>query len=113
MNLIFTENAVERLNNFLTKNNQKLAVEALTPDASTREYFRVGWNNASAIACVYPESFLAKEQTYLDVTNLFQTSGLPVAEIYAFDGELGVIVQEDFGNRILRDVLANSSAKTR
>lgn len=113
MNPIFTENAVERLNNFLTKNNQKLAVEALTPDASTREYFRVGWKNTTAIACVYPESFLAKEQTYLDVSNLFQTRDLPVADIYAFDEEHGVIVQEDFGDLILRDVLENSSADKR
>ena len=113
MNSIFTENAVERLNNFLTKNNQKLAVEALTPDASIREYFRVSWKNTTAIACVYPEPFLAKEQTYLDVTILFQTSGLPVADIYAFDETLGVIVQEDFGDLILRDVLENSSADKR
>ena len=113
MNSIFTENAVERLNNFLTKNNQKLAVEALTPDASIREYFRVGWKNTTAIACVYPEPFLAKEQTYFDVSNLFQTSDLPVADIYAFDEELGVIIQEDFGDLILRDVLEDSSADKR
>ena len=113
MNLIFTENAVERLNNFLIKNNQAITVQALTPDASIREYFRIGWNDSTAIACVYPESFLAKEQNYLDVTNVFQTSGLPVAEIYGFDGELGVIVQEDFGDLILRDVLENSSPENR
>ena len=113
MNSIFTENAVERLNNFLIKNNQPIAVQALTPDASVREYFRIGWNNSTAIACVYPESFLPKEQTYLDVTNLLNTSGLPVAEIYGFDGELGVIVQEDFGDSILRDVLENSSPENR
>ncbi|MDQ3179587.1 MAG: phosphotransferase [Acidobacteriota bacterium] len=113
MNLIFTENAVQRLNNFLIKNNKKSAIEALTPDASTREYFRISWNDSSAIACIYPESFLSKEQTYLDVANLFQTSGLPVAEIYSFDGELGVIVQEDFGDIVLRDVLENSDQDAR
>jgi len=113
MNLIFTEHAVERLNRFLIKNNQKLALQALTPDASTREYFRIDWNASTAIACVYAEDFLPKEHTYLDVTNLFQTSGLPVAEIYGFDGELGVIVQEDFGDRILRDVLENSDQQKR
>lgn len=113
MNLIFTENAVERLNKFLIKNNQKLAIQAVTPDASTREYFRIDWKNTPAIACVYAESFLAKEHNYLDVTNLFQTSGLPVAEIYGFDGELGVIVQEDFGDLVLRDVLENSDQAMR
>ncbi len=113
MNLIFTENAVERLTDFLIKNKQKPALQVLTPDASVREYFRIDWNDAPAIACVYLESFLAKEHTYLDVTNLLNTSGLPVAEIYGFDGELGVIVQEDFGDLVLRDVLENSSLENR
>lgn len=113
MNLIFTENAVERLQRFLIKNNKAISVQALTPDASTREYFRIEWNEASAIACVYPESFLPEEQTYLDVTNLFQKSNLPVAEIYGFDGELGVIVQEDFGDLILRDVLSAANEDKR
>lgn len=106
MHLIFKENADERLKKFLIKNNKAISVQALTPDASTREYFRIGWNDSSAIACVYPESFLPQEQTYLDVTNLFQISGLPVAKIYDYDGELGVIIQEDFGDLILRDVLS-------
>jgi aminoglycoside/choline kinase family phosphotransferase len=104
----FTQDAVERLRKFLVKNNQPNEIVILTPDASTREYFRILWHEKSAIACLYPEPFLSSEHTYLDVTNLFSQSGLPVAEIYKFDGELGVIVQEDFGNTILRDVLENS-----
>ncbi len=65
MNLILTENAVERLQNFLIKNNQESNIQILTPDASTREYFRVRWNNSTVIACVYPESFLSKEHAFL------------------------------------------------
>ncbi len=113
MNLIFSENAVARLNHFLIKNNKKPSIEALTPDASTREYFRITWNDSTVIACVYAEPFLSEEHAFLDVTNLFQTSGLPVAEIYALDGELGVIVQEDFGDRVLRDVLENCDQQMR
>ncbi len=113
MNLILTENAVERLKNFLIKNNKESNIQILTPDASVREYFRIDWNNSTAIACVYPESFLSKEHAFLDVTNLFLKSGLPVAEIYCYDGALGVIVQEDFGDRLLRDVLENSDLETR
>jgi aminoglycoside/choline kinase family phosphotransferase len=101
----FTESAIERLQKFLAKNNQTNEIELLTPDASTREYFRIRWREKPAIACIYPEPFLSNEHTYLDVTNLFAQSDLPVAAIYDFDGELGVIVQEDFGNTILRDVL--------
>jgi hypothetical protein len=94
-----------RLERFLSEQNEKLHVEQLTPDASTREYFRVGWKGGTAIGCVYPEPFIAAEQNYLDVTNLFRTAGLPVARVFEFDEALGVIIQEDLGDTILRDVL--------
>ena len=97
-----------RLENFLLNRNQPLDIEQLTPDASTREYFRVSWNGDTAIACVYPEPFVAADQSYLDVTNVFLAAGLPVAAIYDFDENSGVIVQEDLGDTILREVLENS-----
>ncbi len=111
MNVIFLENAIERLQKFLRKNNLKLEIETLTPDASTREFFRINFNDKPAIACVYGESFKAAEHNYLDVTALFHASDLPVAEVYNFDEELGIIVQEDFGDTILRDVLIQSEER--
>ncbi len=105
--------AIERLREFLRKNNQSNEIFLLTPDASTREYFRIKWNGKPAVACVYPESFTAREQTFLDVTNLFLESGLPVAEIYRFDEELGVIAQEDLGDAILRPVLDKAEYEVR
>lgn len=101
----FTESAIERLQKYLARNRQPDQIDLLTPDASVREYFRIKWRAKAAIACIYPEPFLSAEHAYLDVTNLFRQANLPVAEIYDFDGELGVIVQEDFGDTILRDVL--------
>lgn len=103
----------QRLEKFLSERNQPLNIRQLTPDASVREYFRVQWNNAPAIACVYPEPFSAKEQTYLDVTNLFLTGNLPVAAIYDFDESLAVVIQEDFGDTILRDALLKSDDEKR
>ena len=100
---------VESLKNFLVSREQPVDFESLTADASTREYFRIRWNGQSAIACVYPEPFDPAEQTYLDVTRLFVAGGLPVPEVIEFDGEFGVIVQEDLGDRILRDVLLEAS----
>ena len=94
-----------RLTQFLNSRQQHGEVTLLTADASTREYFRIPWNGQTAIACVYPEPFDAAEQNYLDVTRLFLSVGLPVAEVYDADGELGVIVEEDLGDTILRDVL--------
>src|SRR5690349_9049213 len=94
-----------RLVEFLASRNQDAGFEPLTADASTREYFRIGWYGGSAVACVYPEPFVAEEQTYLDVTKLFLAAGLPVAQIFDFDAPLGVIVQEDLGDRIVREVM--------
>ena len=102
-----------RLDKFLERRGRRAEVQQLTPDASTREYFRIDWNGRSAMACVYPESFVAAEQSYLDVTRLFLDNGLPVAEVYAFDEEFGIIVQEDLGDTILRDVLTQSDEKRR
>lgn len=103
----------QRLEKFLLQKNQPVEIEQLTPDASTREYFRVRWNETQAIACVYPESFDVREQTYLDVTNLFLKGNLPVASVFDFDENLGVIILEDFGDTILREVLLASTETER
>ena len=113
MNSKFSDSAIERLHSFLQLNDENSEVRILTPDASIREYFRVNWNDSTAIACVYPEAFLENEQSYLDVTNLFLLSSLPVAKIYDFSESFGVIVQEDFGDTILRDFLSESSPEKR
>ena len=95
----------DRLKQFLASRNRSGGTTALTADASIREYFRINWNGESAVACVYPEAFDPAEQTFLDVTRLFTAGGLPVAEVLDFDGNFGVIVQEDLGDRVLRDVM--------
>jgi aminoglycoside/choline kinase family phosphotransferase len=99
----------KRLEEFLDRRNESSKFDQLTPDASTREYFRVEWKDGTAIACVYPEPFVAAEQSYLDVSKLFASNGLPVAAVYDYDESLGIIVQEDLGDTILRDVLLESS----
>jgi len=74
---------------------------ALTPDASTRKYFRVPWKKRTAVAAVYPEQFDPEVHPYLDVTRLFLATGIPVPETYAVDGSTGIIIQEDLGDRQL------------
>ncbi len=105
--------SLQRLTSFLQGHGQGTEAECLSADASTREYYRIQWNGRSAIACVYPESFVESEQTYLDVTRLFLAAHLPVANIYAFDGDFGVIVQEDMGDEILRNVMAEVTVEQR
>lgn len=89
------------------------AASPLTPDASTREYYRIRWNSSTAIACIYPEPFNESSQPYIASTKLFAEAGLPVAAILDFDEELGVVVQEDFGDTILRNVLDTSTDEQR
>ena len=98
-----------RLREFLSSRSQQTEFQSLTADASTRGYFRVSWNGDMAIACVYPDPFDPADQSYLDVTRLFAAGGLPVAEIIDFDGNFGVIIQEDLGDTILRDVLLKAN----
>lgn len=98
----------ERLKEFAKKHGLTGAATRLSADASTREYFRVERHGMSAIACVYPEPFDAARHPYVDVTALFRDADLPVAEIYAVDGDLGVILQEDLGDDILRDRMAEA-----
>lgn len=101
----FVSTARERLAEYLARAGGDPAhVTALTPDASTREYFRVGWQGATAVAAVYPEPFDAEVHPYLDVTRLFSGAGLPVPAILDVDAARGVILQEDLGDNQLRRV---------
>src|SRR6185295_18724067 len=96
---------VERLKSYLASSGEPAEFQVVTADASTREYFRVVWNGGAAIACVYPDPFTEAVDAYVDVTQLFLSAGLPVAEIYDVDPGLGVVIQEDLGNVLLRDEL--------
>jgi aminoglycoside/choline kinase family phosphotransferase len=98
----FDLSASERLLTFLEGQGIKnKLIVPLTPDASTRNYFRIPWQKGKAVAAVYPEPFDPDFHPYLDVTRLFLENGIPVPEIYAVDGQSGVIVQEDLGDRQL------------
>ena len=102
---VFESSASDRLARFMTQ--QGIAskdVVALTPDASTRKYYRIGWKKGTAVAAVYAEAFDPEFHPYLDVTRLFLDCELPVPEIYAVDGTAGIIVQEDLGDRQLFQV---------
>src|SRR3954470_2055615 len=101
----FTSTARERIDQYLAERGARSdAVVPLTPDASTREYFRIPWQKGTAVAAVYREAFDPSVQPYLDVTSLFLDSKLPVPEILDVSGDVGIIVQEDLGSRQLCQV---------
>src|SRR5438309_984389 len=112
---VFTTSARDRITSYAAKHQRanKSEIVALTPDASTREYFRIPWDKGSAVAAVYPEPFDPAVHPYLDVTGLFLEAGLPVPEIYDTDGASGIIVQEDLGDRQLYQVFETASEEER
>jgi len=112
----FLSTAHERLRDYLVRANLDAErVLALTPDASTREYFRIPWQGGrtSAVAAVYPEPFDAEIHPFLDVTRLFVAARLPVPEILDVDASNGIIVQEDLGDRQLRQVFETATEDDR
>jgi N-acetylmuramate 1-kinase len=100
----FPEPARARLERFLEEKRTGTGADivALTPDASTREYFRIPWRRRTAIAALYPEPFDPDVHPFLDVTRLFSAAGLPVPEIYLVEARSGIIIQEDLGDQQLR-----------
>jgi len=98
----FESSASERLARFIAGQGiAGLEITPLTPDASTRKYFRIPWKKGKAVAAVYPEPFDPEFHPYLDVTRLFAEAGIPVPEIFAVDGTAGMIIQEDLGDQQL------------
>jgi N-acetylmuramate 1-kinase len=102
----FFPSARDRLVQYLERRGQLNSekIQALTPDASTREYFRIPWTGSSAVVAVYPEPFDPDFHPFLDVTRLFIEAKLPVPDMLDIDGSLGIIVQEDLGDRQLFQV---------
>jgi N-acetylmuramate 1-kinase len=106
----FRTTARERLSEYVARaGGDAESIVALTPDASTREYFRIPWKQTTAVAAVYPEPFDPEVHPFLDVTRLFTEARLPVPEILDVDALQGIIVQEDFGDRQLRRVFESAS----
>ncbi|MDX6289688.1 MAG: N-acetylmuramate 1-kinase [Blastocatellia bacterium] len=107
----FTTKGRDRLASYVAKRqgNSKSEIVALTPDASTREYFRIPWDQGTAVAAVYPEPFDPEVHPYLDVTRLFLECRLPVPLVHDVDGAMGIIVQEDLGDRQLCQVFETAT----
>src|SRR5678815_3434818 len=106
----FETSASERLARYIAGQGiTGLEITPLTPDASTRKYFRIPWKKGRAVAAVYPEPFDPEFHPYLDVTRLFLDCDIPVPEIFAVDGNAGIIVQEDLGDRQLFHIYDDES----
>ena len=84
-------------------------VSSLTPlagDASTRDYARLthaGGARPSSVGMIMPEPFTKETLPFIDAQAHFREIGVRVPEIFAVDGEAGVILLEDCGDESLED----------
>lgn len=92
---------------------EAVCLEALTPDASTRKYYRIYAEerpDQSYIVSLYPAPFNPQDNSYLDVTRLFERAGLPVPQVIDVAGTEGIILQEDLTDRSLAKWLSEAAA---
>ncbi len=90
--------------------SETIQLEALTPDASTRKYYRVSTASNAVqplIVSLYATPFNPQSSAYLDVTRLFETAGLPVPKVLDVAGTDGIILQEDLGDVSLAQWMQN------
>ena len=98
----------------LDSNPSQESITPLLGDASTRQYFRyVSDKKESYILTAYPEPFEPETFTYLQMHTLFSELGLPVPELIALDGALGIVLQEDLGDETLFHRVETASSKER
>jgi len=88
--------------------------QTLTPDASTRKYYRIAAAarpHEPLIVSLYPSPFNPHDNSFLDVTRLFEQANLPVPKIVDVAGTEGIILQEDLGDMSLAQWLGEAEAK--
>src|SRR5882672_2902366 len=98
---------------------EEVSFQALTPDASTRKYYRVfssADSDRTFIISLYPAPFNAHENSFVDASWLFERVGLPVPRIIDVADTDGIILQEDLGDTSLAkwlcDALERGDAKS-
>ncbi|MGH9848909.1 MAG: aminoglycoside phosphotransferase family protein [Blastocatellia bacterium] len=93
---------------------EEVRFQALTPDASTRKYYRVSSATnpgETSIISLYPSPFNPHDNSFLDVSQLFERAGLPVPKIIDAAGTEGIILQEDLGDTSLTEWLSDAEER--
>src|SRR5262249_23033168 len=93
---------------------EEVRFQALTPDASTRKYYRVfsgADSDETFIISLYLTPFNAHENSFVDASRLFERAGLPVPRIIDVADTDGIILQEDLGDTSLAEWLCDASER--
>lgn len=104
--MIKNQNRNTQLNAFLKKNlgEQRFSYQAITSDASFRQYYRVNTASQSLILMDSPAN-LIDNKPFIGLQKNFAQVGLLVPNIIAFDLEAGFILLNDLGSEHLADRL--------
>lgn len=117
----FEERAREGAERFL----KSFSLESLTPDASTRRYFRARKGEDTIILMVMgkldkkivfeeiletTEKF--EEPTFLNIGRFLEKAGVKIPKVFEYYEDIKVIVLEDFGNKILEDFYKENFEKS-
>jgi len=84
-------------------------VETLRPEASFREFYRVGLGTSCQVAMFAPPE---KEDParFVRLARLFTDAGVPAPAIHASDISRGFVLMEDFGSRHFLDLYQSGDA---
>jgi N-acetylmuramate 1-kinase len=94
---------------------KEILIEALTPDASTRKYYRImtaGNTVDTFIISLYPTPFNQHENSFIDTTRLFERANLPVPKIVDTADIEGIILQEDLGDCSFSEWLCRAKGRS-
>lgn len=96
-------------------NTASIHVRELTPDGSTRRFFKLRVPEGQSLIAVLPPEAdrvgLAEAKAFHRIGSHLHQSGAPTPAIHAFDPETGLALCEDLGDLRLHDLLAGQDAE--
>jgi aminoglycoside/choline kinase family phosphotransferase len=108
--LTFKQLRQKKLHNWINQNTdfECESLEIVSGDAGFRRYFRFVHHEQSIIAVDAPPTSEDTGQ-YIAVAQSYREKGIKVPEIYAYDLAQGFYLQQDFGHRLISDILTVDS----
>ncbi len=85
----------------------ELEIQKLPGDASSREYHRITYQDHNFLLCLNDPSNTKQNEEFIYWTNQYSNKGIRVPEVFYF--ELGIVLQEDFGDLSLLRMTRDSS----
>ena len=86
-----------------------IGVDILKLEASGREYYRLHFDKAESLVMCYLDPKKGNHTKFLHASNFFTSLSINSPEIILVDQDIGVIVQQDLGDKCLIDIDLNKN----